>query len=137
MVDHVPQRISTNLQDGFSNCGGPEELYSIGVSGTCCDVDSDEGKLPIPTCQVHYDHTGGGQPPPPTVPTVQHDSALEGPEWAACHHHSVCQGWVAEETAAGRIRDVGEHGEGFSDLLKASCVSHLVQIHGAGLDGGG
>ena len=42
-----------------------------------------------------------------------------------------------EETEAGRRGDAGECGDGLSGLRKAFCDSHLIQIHGAGIDKGG
>ena len=41
-----------------------------------------------------------------------------------------------EETASGRRGDAGERVEGLSGLRKTSCNGHLIQIPGAGLDGG-
>ena len=84
-----PRQRSTNLKDGFSNRRVPEELSSRGVSVTGGDADGYEGTLHSPTCQVNRDHTGGGKPPSPIVPPVQHNGALEGSEWAARHHLSV------------------------------------------------
>ena len=46
------------------------------------------------------------------------------------------QGGGTEEVVAGRTGDEGEHGEGLSVLRQASSNVHLVQIPGAGLDGG-
>ena len=74
--DHGPRRRSTNLQDGFPNCRGPEELSCQGLSGTGSNADGDAGPFPTRSCQVHRDHIGGGKPHPPTVPLVQHDGAL-------------------------------------------------------------
>ena len=42
-----------------------------------------------------------------------------------------------EETAFGRSGDAGKHGEGLSGLRQSLSDCHLVQIPGAGLDGGG
>ena len=78
MGDHRPRRRATNLQDGFSNHGSPNELSIQGVPVKGGDADRYEGTLPTPQCQGHRDNTGGGQLPPPTVPPVQHSGALEG-----------------------------------------------------------
>ena len=96
------------------------------MSGTGGDADGNEVKFPILTCQVHYDHTGGGHPPPPTVTPMRHDGDMEGLKWASHHHRSVCQGGVAEEMAAGRRGNAGDPGEGLSGLRKASQYGHLV-----------
>ena len=131
MVYHGPRRSATNLQYGFYNQGGPEELSSQGVTGTGRDADGDDGTLPTLTCMGHRDHTGGGKPPPPTVPSVQYSGVLEGPERAARHHRSVCQWCGSEETAAVRRGDTGDCGEILSVIRQAHHDSHLFQIPGA------
>ena len=79
---HRPQKRSTNKQDGHYNRGGAKELSSQGVSRTDSNTDGNEGTLPTPIFQGHRDHTGGGQPTPPTVPPAIHTGALEVPERA-------------------------------------------------------
>ena len=136
MVDQFSRRRATNLQDSLFKRGGPKELSSQEVSGMGVNAYIDEGTIPTPTCQGHGYHTGGVKTPPPTVPTVRHGGALECPEWAACHHLSVCQEGGAEEMAIGRRRDVGEHREGLSSLWQAYCNGHFFQRYGSGLDSG-
>ena len=68
--EHVPRRRSTNIQDGLSNRGPPEELSSQGMLGTGGNTDGDEGIIPPPTCQGHCDHNGGGKTPPYLVTPV-------------------------------------------------------------------
>ena len=67
----------TKVLKVLGNRGGPEELSRQGVSGTSGDADGNEGTIPTPACQGHRDCTGGWQPPPPTVPLVQHAGSLE------------------------------------------------------------
>ena len=101
------------------------------------DADGNKGTLLTPTFQGHLDHTVGDKSPPPMFPLVRHDGSLEGSERAARHHRSVCQGSVAEETAAGRRGYSGEYREVFSGLLQDSCNFHLVKILGVVSDSGG
>ena len=101
------------------------------------DADSDEGKIPTRACKGHRDHTGGGQPHPPTANPVRYSGAMEGSEKVSPNHLLVNQWGGTEETAVGRRGDTGERGEGLSGLRQASCDGHLVQITRAGLDGGG
>ena len=68
---------------------------------------------------------------------VQHYSDLEGPEQAARHQCSVCQGGREEETGFGRRGDSGENGEGLSGLHQSPSDGHLVQIPGSDLYSGG
>ena len=112
-------------------------------------------KCPVEGCQVraatqtviqvyfytgmsrYCDHTGGGKPPPPTVPPVQHAGDLAGAKRAEYHHFSVRQGGRYKETSDGGRGDAGECGYGLSGLHKTSSDAYLLQIYGAGLDGGG
>ena len=121
----------------FPTVEGGKELSLQGVSGTGGDEEDDEGTHPKPACQGHCNHTGGGQPPLPTVPPLQFDGDLEGSEREARHHRSLCQGGGMGETTAGRRRDAGKCEEGLSGLRQKSRDVHIVQITGASLDGGG
>ena len=80
------------------------------------DKDGDSGPLLSPECIGYRDYTGGGQPPPPTVPPVRHDGALAGAEHTAYHHLSVSQGGVEKEMANFRRGSERECGEGLSGL---------------------
>ena len=53
------------------------------------------------------------------------------------YHCSVWQGGGTEDTASGRIGDVGEHIKRLSGLWKASSNCHIIKIPGADIDGGG
>ena len=106
------------------------------MSGTGGKTDYNDITLPPSACQGHRDHDGRGKPTPLPVPPVRHSGSLEGYERAACVHHSVFQGGGIEETAAGRRGDTGERREDISGLRQSSPEGHLVQIPGAGLDGG-
>ena len=86
---HGPHWRAKNLQGGFSNRGGGEELSHQVVSGMVGEAGGNDGTLPPPLCQGHRYNTGGRKHPPPTV---RHSDVLEGSEWAACYHRSVCQG---------------------------------------------
>ena len=114
--NHGPRKRSTNLQDGFPNHGGPEELSRLGVSGMVSDADSDEGPLTTPECLGNRDHTVGWQTPPPTLPPVWHVGALEGAKQSTYYHFSVRQEGVTKDTADGGRGDVGYCGEGLSGI---------------------
>ena len=60
-----------------------------------------------------------GNLPHPWCPLARHTGALEGPEWAARHHCSVCQGAGAEEAEFVRIGYEGERREGILGLRQA------------------
>ena len=50
---------------------------------------------------VHYGATGGGQPPPPTLPSVQHAGAVVVPKLIAQSHRAVQEGRGVEVKAFG------------------------------------
>ena len=52
-------------------------------------------------CMIHHGNTGGCQPPVPTVPCVQHASAVKVPELAAPAHSAVQQVGRSEVMAFG------------------------------------
>ena len=61
---------SQDLQDGVSCKGRTYSLQSQRVQWPGIDADGDDSALMAPARQVHRGDTGGGQPPPPTVPSM-------------------------------------------------------------------
>ena len=74
--NHGPRKISTNLQYGFPNPGGPKELPYQMVSGTDSDTDGDAGPLYTQEFSGQRDYTILGKNPPPTVTLVRHAGDL-------------------------------------------------------------
>ena len=114
--NHGPWRRATNLQDGFPNHEGPEELSRLGLTEIGNDADGNAGPLPTPECLGNRDHTVGWQTPPPTLPPVWHVGALEGAKQSTYYHFSVRQEGVTKDTADGGRGDVGYCGEGLSGI---------------------
>ena len=71
----------------------------------------DAGTLFPPACRVYCAHFGGGKPPPHTLPTLQHDDALECSEQESYCHRPVRQGGGKEGKAGVRGGTEGEIGE--------------------------
>ena len=59
-----------DFQDGVSCESRTEDLPSQRVLWPGGDADSNTGALLVPSCPGHRGDTGGGKPPPPTVPYV-------------------------------------------------------------------
>ena len=65
------------------------------------DADDHEDALLASARPGNCGHTGGGQPPPPTVPFVRHSDAVTVPEQVAPVQITVQEGVGAEVTAVG------------------------------------
>ena len=68
---------------------------------------------------VRPGHRGGigvGKPPPPTLPSVQHDGEMLGSEWDTLAHRSMQEGGGAKETAPGRGGAKGGHLQGLQHI---------------------
>ena len=76
------------------------------VAGLHPEVD--EGALLEPARQGYRGDNGGGQPTPPTVPSVWHASAVEVTEWDSPAHRAVQNGRGEEVIVLGN--GVGEGG---------------------------
>ena len=82
------------------------------MPGASGDEDVKAGTFYAPACPGHRGHFGGGKPPAPTVPPMQHSVPLACVEHNSTFHCTVRQGGGAEEKAvSGGIID-GEIGEG-------------------------
>ena len=80
-------------------------------------MDSHAGTFLTPAHLGHRGDTGGGQPPPPTVPYLRHDVAMAGSErmhWhiAQCKKGEKRKIWrlVAEEDRAATSRAFSAYG---------------------------
>ena len=76
------------------------------------DTDTNMGALTSPACTRHRNYIGGGKPTPPTMTPVQHTGPLASAERASSRHRLVRQRGGEEAPPNGRMRDVGECGEG-------------------------
>ena len=72
-------------------------------------MESNEGALMVLARLGHIGDTGGGQPPPPTVPYILHDIAVEVHEWDAPTHSTVQTGSGAEATDISSVGGEGGH----------------------------
>ena len=87
---------------------------------TGSDAEGDAGLFISPSYPGHRDCIGGGKPPPPTVPPVQHADALASTERAEPFHRPVRQGVGEEATTGGGRVDSGECGEVLPGLWKTA-----------------
>ena len=90
-----------------------------------------------PTRPGHHGDTGGGQPPPPTVPSVKHSGAVAVPEPDAPLHATVQEVGIAEATALGRGGGKGSHLKGVQFLCTPPLDGDLLQIPGESYLGSG
>ena len=90
----------------------PTGLPVGGMTRTSGDKDGDTGKFSAPACPGHRGHSGGGKPPPPTVPLMRHAGPLAYTEQKAPCHRTVHQGSGSKEAAVSRGGIEGDHGEG-------------------------
>ena len=85
----------------------PTELPSGGMPRSSGNEYGDAGPFTTPACPGHRGCSGGGKPPPPTVPLMRHAGPLADTERKAPCHISVCQVSGAKETAASGGGDEG------------------------------
>ena len=78
--------------------------------------DGDTGQLLSPACMGQCDYSGGGKPPPPLLPLVQHAGALAIAKWVASHHFPVLQGGGEEAPTDDRRGYAGECGVGLPGI---------------------
>ena len=91
---------AADISNGILGQGRPAELPGGGMPGPSGNEDGDAGPLPIPASPGHRGHSGGGNPPPPTVHPMRHAGPLEGTERKVPCHILVRQGSRAKEAAA-------------------------------------
>ena len=106
------------------------------MPGTSNDEDGDAGTFFAPASTGSCGNFGGGKPPPPTVPLMQHAGPLAYVEHKAPCHRTVCQGGEAEEKAVSGEGVKGELREGLSGLWRTFGKCDGVQVSGKGDDGG-
>ena len=130
------RRRTTDVQDGLPNQGRSAELPSGGLPRTDRDADGDADALLQPACLGYRDCLGGGKPPPPKVPTMQHDCSMEGIKRKAPRHRTVQKGRGKEEALDGGGGVEGYHGEGLRGLWETTGDGVDIQIPGTGDDSG-
>ena len=113
---HAPWRGTANVLDRLPDRGMTVEFPGLGLPMTPNDEDGNAGTFSPPACPGYCGHFGGWNPPPPTVPLIQHAGLLTCPEQEAPCHHPVRQGGRVETKAAGGRGTVGDLREGLSGL---------------------
>ena len=100
-------------------------------------MDGHGGEFMAPACTGHCGDTGGGKPPPPTVPSMQHASIMAGSERDASAHRAMQEGGGTKETATDRGGGEGYHFQSLQRVRTPPGYGDLFQILGAGdLSGG-
>ena len=106
------RRRAADVLDGLPNQGRAAELPSGGLTSPGREEDGDADALFQPACPRYRDHFGGGKPPPPTVPPMQHSGPMEGTKRQAPCHCTVRKGRGTKEAWYGGGGVEGKHGEG-------------------------
>ena len=84
------------------------------------------------SCTGHCGDTGGGQPPPPTVPSVRHAGAMVVIDRYAWAHGSMQEGGGAKLKTPGSGGEEGSHIQGVQRVWTSLGDGDLLQIIGAG-----
>ena len=111
---------STDVSYGLPSQGRPAELPGGGMPRLSGNKNSDVGAFPTPACTGQRGHSGGGKPPPLTVPPMRHAGPPAGTERKSPCHSSVRQGKVAKEAKASGGGAEGELVEGLRDIQGAA-----------------
>ena len=112
-------RGAQDIQDVIPGEGGTEAVSGNRVPGGSSNKDGDAGALHASARTLHRGDTGGGQPPPPTVPPVRLTGLQEGAQWAPPGYLTVSEGGGAETMTFNRDGDAEEHREGVPRLWEA------------------
>ena len=92
----IPGR-APGVYDLLPSGGARRGVPSGGVPGEGLKSDHPPGPLRAPP-RARFDiGPGGGEPPPPVVPTVRHVCLMGGAEWGSYGHGDVCQGLRAKD----------------------------------------
>ena len=97
--------------NGLPGKGRPVEMPDVGMPKTSGNKNSNAGTFYAPACPGYRGCFVGGKPPPPTVPSMQHNGTLAYTEWKSPCHCTVRQGSGAKEAAVSGGGIEEEHGE--------------------------
>ena len=126
---------ATDISNGLPGQGRPTELPGGRMPRPSGDEDGNSGPFPAPAWPIHCGHFGGGKPPPPTVPLMQHAGPPVYTKRKAPCHFTVRQGSGAKEAAASGGGAEREHGEGFRGIQGSALKWYGVYVPGTGVDG--
>ena len=79
-------------------------------------------------CPGNRGDTGGKQPPPPTVPPLQHAGVMAGSEGYALAHHVIQEGGVSKETASDSGGEEGGHIQGLQRLWTPTGDGYITDL---------
>ena len=111
---------AADLSHGLPVQGSPTDLPGGGMPMPSGDEDGNSGPFPAPAWPIHCGHFGGGKPPPPTVPLMQHAGPPVYTKRKAPCHFTVRQGSGAKEAAASGGGAEGELREGLLGIWGAA-----------------
>ena len=92
--------------------GGDKGVPSGRVPRKGQDVDCNEVTFLAHTCTGRHDHIGGGKPPSPKVPKMQHAGPVAVPKREAQEYSDVQEWGGEDEAATGGDGNTGKHRDG-------------------------